>query len=98
MSGMSHRRAPWTKRTAQLAACGLLAASASLAVASTALAAAGNNGAVFITAIAVDAHGNEPHISCPIGLAGTGFDGAGADFVVTFTPHAPTGGAVLTSS
>src|SRR3954447_7896244 len=40
MSGVSHRRATWTKRTAQLVACGLLAASASLAVASTAIAAA----------------------------------------------------------
>src|SRR4051812_45774254 len=96
MSGVSHRRGTWTKRTAQLAACGLLAASASLAVASTAIAAAGNNGAVFINNVSFDSNGNDPHVTCPIILDWTGFDTAGADFTVKFTPQAPTGGTVST--
>jgi uncharacterized repeat protein (TIGR01451 family) len=86
----------WPRRTAQIAAAGMLAASGSMFFASTALAGNGNNGTVFINNISFDSNGNDPHITCPIKLKWEGFDTSpgGATFTVSFTPHAPTGGTV----
>src|SRR4051794_21847210 len=97
MSGLSRGRRTWTKRVAKVAACGLLAASASMAVAGVAVAGGGNNGTVFINSVSFDANGNDPHIGCPIVLEWDGFDSNGADFTVNFAPHAPTGGTVASS-
>ena len=89
----------WPRRTAQIAAVGMLAASGSMFVAGTAVAVGpgGNNGAVFINSVSFDANGNDPHITCPIVLEWTGFDPADAAFQVHFTPQNPTGGTVAVS-
>jgi hypothetical protein len=91
---MSGLRRSWTRRTAQLTAVGLLAASGSMFFASTALAAAGgNNGTVLINGDAIT-NGNDPHITCPITFKWAGFDPAPTkdDYSVTVTGINPTGG------
>src|SRR3954447_21582096 len=98
MSGLSRGRRTWTKRVAKVAACGLLAGSASMAVAGVAVAGAGNNGDVKMgNAGQPPDNSNNPHLQCPIQLSWSGFDTKKANFVVTFTGTPPTGGTVFTS-
>ena len=88
----------WPRRTAQLAAAGMLAASGSMFFASTALAApGGNNGTVQINGEDFK-NGNDPHISCPITFKWAGFDPAPQqdDYTITFTGQNPTGGTIDT--
>lgn len=101
---MSGLRRKWTRRTAQITAAGLLAASGSMFFASTAFAAGavkppapggggGNNGTVQINGDAIT-NGNDPHITCPIIFKWSGFDPAPTkdDYSVTVTGINPTGG------
>lgn len=93
----------WPRRTAQIAAVGMLAASGSMFVASTALAApvpaGGNNGTVQINGQDIK-NGNDPHLSCPVVVNWSGFDVPVApktnDYTVSFAGVAPTGGTINT--
>src|SRR4051794_13608750 len=89
-------RRSWPRRTAKLAAAGLLAASGSMFFASAALAAGGangNNGTVQINGVSLT-NGNEPHLSCPLTFKWSGFDPAPTkdDYSVLVTSKNPTGG------
>lgn len=92
---MSGLRRSWSRRTAQIAAASLLAASGMSFFASTAFAAAGgNNGTVLINGQNFS-NGNDPHITCPITFKWSGFDpGVADDYTITFTGTNPTGGTV----
>src|SRR3954449_12212574 len=98
MSGLSRGRRTWTKRVAKIAACGLLAASASMAVAGVAVAGAGNNGDVKMgNAGQPPDNSNDPHLQCHVQLDWSGFDAKKANFILTFSGSPPTGGTVFSS-
>jgi uncharacterized repeat protein (TIGR01451 family) len=85
----------WPRRTAQLAAAGMLAASGSMFFASTALAVGGNNGTIkFGSAGQPFTNANDPHLTCPIQLQWDGFDPGTQTFTVTAATQAPTGGTM----
>ena len=86
----------WPRRTAQLAAAGMLAASGSMFFASTALAAgAGNNGTVKFGSVGQPfTNANDPHINCPIQIQWDGFDPGTQTFSVSAATQNPTGGTV----
>jgi hypothetical protein len=87
----------WPRRTAQIAAVGMLAASGSMFVASTALAApaaGGNNGTVKLGSGGAFTNSNDPHLSCPIQIQWSGFDPGVQTYDVAITTTAPTGGTV----
>jgi len=98
---MSGLRRSWTRRTAQITAAGLLAASGSMFFASTALAAAaagGNNGTVKLGSAGVPfTNANDPHLTCPIQIQWDGFDPGTQTFDVAIATTAPTGGTVTVS-
>ena len=64
-------------------------------IASTALAAGGNNGTVQINGDLIT-NGNDPHISCPITFKWAGFDAPPPNdsYTITMTGTSPTGGTV----
>lgn len=88
----------WPRRTAQLAAAGMLAASGSMFFASTALAApaaGGNNGTIKLGSVGQPfTNSNDPHLTCPIQIQWDGFDAGTQTFTVTAATQAPTGGTV----
>ena len=98
---MSVLRRKWTRRTAQVTAAGLLAASGSMFFASTALAAGGaggNNGTVKLGSAGVPfTNANDPHLQCPIQIQWSGFDPGTQTYDVAITTTAPTGGTVAVS-
>lgn len=98
MFGLRHT---WTRRTAQFAAAGMLAASGSMFFASTALAAGGvngNNGTVKLGSAGVPfTNANDPHLTCPIQVQWSGFDPGTQTYDVAITTTAPTGGTVAVS-
>ena len=104
-------RRAWTRRTAQITAAGLLAASGSMFFASTALAAGGvkppapggggaggNNGTVKLGSGGVPfTNANDPHLQCPIQVQWSGFDPGTQTFDVGIVTTSPTGGTVAVS-